>query len=138
TAALQRLRPGDTQPAVLVPKAAGLDDVAKIAFGPDGQLWLWGHKDHLAQRFTVADDGTLAVVPDGQLIGEAKDAQGRVYEGDAATFTGGNFGNRHIRRQAPGGAVEVVAGKDAPLLGGTALDDSIRWAEDLRFDAARS
>jgi hypothetical protein len=84
----------------------------------------------------VDDAGKLTPVPDGTLVGEARDLAGRVYEGDASTFTGGNFGDRHIRRQASGGAVEAIAGKGAPLLGGTTLDDSIGWAEDLRFDGA--
>jgi hypothetical protein len=136
--AVLRQKPGETSPTVLVPTTAGLTDLAKIAVSPTGQLWIWAGTKAPAKptRYSVADDGTLTAIPDTTILGEAKDNQGRVYEGDAPTFTGGNFGNRHIRRQAAGGALEVFAGKGAAVLGGNGLDDSIGWAEDLRFDAA--
>ncbi|MDB5101487.1 MAG: hypothetical protein JWM80_5908 [Cyanobacteria bacterium RYN_339] len=136
--AILRQRPGETLPTVLVPVSEGLGDIGKIAFTPDGTPWIWATKGISGKpvRYTVASDGKLTPIPDGTILGEAKDLQGRVYEGDASTFTGGNFGNRHIRRQATGGTVDVVAGKGAPLLGGAGIDDSIGWAEDLRFDAA--
>jgi hypothetical protein len=136
--ALMRLKPGEAAASVLVPVSEGLHDIAKLAFSPTGTLWIWASKGLGTQptRYTVDDAGKLTPVPDGTLVGEARDLAGRVYEGDASTFTGGNFGDRHIRRQASGGAVEAIAGKGAPLLGGTTLDDSIGWAEDLRFDGA--
>jgi len=135
-----RLKPGEAEASVLVPASAGLDDIGRLVFAPDGTLHLRGRKDwgdpDKTTHFIVATDGTLSAAPAGVLAAEAKDAQGRLYEGDASGYALGNYGDRRIRRQAPGQPAEVVAGQGTALLGGNTLDDSIGWAEDLRFDAA--
>jgi hypothetical protein len=139
-AEVYRLKPGEAEASVLVPVSAGLNEIARLVFAPDGTLHLrgrkaWGDPDK-THHFIVAEDGTLSAAPAGVLAAEARDAQGRLYEGDASAYTLGNYGDRRIRRQAPGQPAEVVAGQGSGLLGGATLDDSIGWAEDLRFDAA--
>ena len=121
-----------------MPLAAGFDEIAKLTFAPDGTLWMRARKGIQAKpgRYRIADDGTVTEAPADALAPEAEDATGRLYEGDAPTFSLGNYGDRHIRRSTAGGAPEVVAGAGSGLLGGATLDDSIGWAEDLRFDAA--
>jgi hypothetical protein len=135
-----RLKPGEAEATVLVPVSAGLNDIGRLLFAPDGRLHLRGRKDwgdpDKTTHFLVGEDGALSAAPTGVLAAEARDAQGRLYEGDASGYALGNYGDRRIRRQAPGQPAEVVAGQGSGLLGGATLDDSIGWAEDLRFDAA--
>lgn len=138
TAEVVRRKPGDLLPQTLVPVSAGFEDIAKLTFAPDGTLWMRASKGLGSKpgRYKIADDGTVTEAPEGSLAPEAQDAAGRLYEGDAPTYTLANYGDRRIRRRNADGAAEVVAGPGSRLLGGTALDDSIGWAEDLRFDAA--
>ncbi|MEB3198376.1 MAG: hypothetical protein VKP62_14345 [Candidatus Sericytochromatia bacterium] len=135
-----RLKAGEDTPSVLVPAAAGLEDIAKLVFSPDGGLHLRGRKSFQSpdktRHFLVAADGSLSAAPAGVLAAEAQDQQGRLYEGDATAYTLGNYGDRRIRRQKPGEAAEVFAGQGTSLLGGKTLDDSVGVAEDLQFDAA--
>ncbi len=138
TAEVVRRKPGVAVAETLVPASAGFDDIAKLTFAPDGTLWMRARKGLGAKpgRFAIADDGTITEAPADALAPEAKDGEGRLYEGDAPTYTLGNYGDRHIRRRTADGQPQVVAGQGSALLGGTSLDDSIGWAEDLRFDAA--
>lgn len=133
-----RLAPGATTPEVVVPTSAGFSDIARLYFAPDGTLWLRATKAGGGKpgRFSIANDGTVTEAPADAIAPEAADAAGRLYEGDASTFTLGNFGDRQIRRRTGSGAISPVAGAGTGLLGGASLDDSIGWAEDLRFDAA--
>lgn len=130
--------PGDGPATTLVPTSAGFAEIAKLTFAPDGTLWMRASKGLGTKpgRYKVAADGTVTEAGADELAAEAKDAAGRLYEGDAPTYTLGNYGDRRIRRRTATGASEIVAGPGAALLGGTSLDDSIGWAEDLRFDAA--